>query len=294
MYFVDLQDLLLVAMIFVPLERLIPLRPRQRILRDGWATDLLHVVISGALIKIGIAALVTLPILASPLLVPSAVRATVAAQPTWLAFIEILLIADLGFYLSHRAFHKLPWLWRFHSVHHSIEEMHWLAAHRVHPLDQILTKSASLIPIFALGFSFEPMFLFAMTYRWQALLIHSNVRIGFGPLRWIFASPQFIIGITPIYGKRSTRTSSVSSRCSIFSSEPCSCRVARHRAFTAPMIRCRVTISDNLLTRLSGSAQRETATASPVQLSLTPQGRPGQHSIAPPLEMTASTTLPTV
>jgi sterol desaturase/sphingolipid hydroxylase (fatty acid hydroxylase superfamily) len=97
----------------------------------------------------------------------------------------------LGFYLVHRAFHKVPWLWRFHAVHHSIEEMDWLAAHRVHPIDQILTKGASLIPIFALGFASEPMFLFAVMYRWQALLIHSNVRIGFGPLRWIFASPQF-------------------------------------------------------------------------------------------------------
>ncbi len=191
MHLFDLQDVLLVTVIFVPLERLVPLRPQQKILRRGWPTDLLHVLASGALIKIGITALSALMILASPQLVPAAVRAAVAAQPTWLAFIEILLLADLGFYLAHRAFHKVPWLWRFHAVHHSIEEMDWLAAHRVHPVDQILTKSASLIPIFALGFSPEPLFLFAVMYRWQALLIHSNVRIGFGPLRWIFTSPQF-------------------------------------------------------------------------------------------------------
>lgn len=187
----NLRDLLLVGLIFVPLERFVALRPRQRVLRGGWLTDLLHVLISGTLIKIGIATLLALPILASPYLVPSAMRAAVAAQPFWLAFVEIIVLADLGFYLVHRAFHKVPWLWRFHAVHHSIEEMDWLAAHRVHPVDQILTKSASLLPMFALGFSPEPMLLFAVVYRWQALLIHANTCIGFGPLRWIFASPQF-------------------------------------------------------------------------------------------------------
>jgi sterol desaturase/sphingolipid hydroxylase (fatty acid hydroxylase superfamily) len=76
-------------------------------------------------------------------------------------------------------------------VHHSIEAMDWLAAHRVHPIDQILTKSASFLPVFALGFAMEPILIFALLYQWQSLLIHANTRIGFGPLRWIVASPHF-------------------------------------------------------------------------------------------------------
>lgn len=191
MHLIDLKDILLIIVIFVPLERLIALRPGQKILRNGWVTDFLHVLATGPIIQIGIGALVALSLLASSLLVPASIRTAVAGQPTWLALIEILFIADLGFYLAHRAFHKFPFLWRFHVVHHSIEEMDWLAAHRVHPVDQILTKGASLVPILALGFSAEPIFLFAVIYRWQALLIHSNIRIGFGPLRWVFASPAF-------------------------------------------------------------------------------------------------------
>jgi sterol desaturase/sphingolipid hydroxylase (fatty acid hydroxylase superfamily) len=76
-------------------------------------------------------------------------------------------------------------------VHHSIEEMDWLASYRIHPIDQILTKTASFVPIFLLGFSVEPILIFAVIYQWQVLLIHSNVRIGFGILNWIIASPQF-------------------------------------------------------------------------------------------------------
>ena len=67
------------------------------------------------------------------------------------------ILADLGFYTVHRLFHKIPWLWKFHAVHHSIEEMDWLAADRVHPIDQIFTKGASLLPVFALGFAAGPL-----------------------------------------------------------------------------------------------------------------------------------------
>lgn len=186
-----LQDLLLVAAIFVPLERLIPLRRGQRVLRNGWPTDLLHVLVSGLLIRIGLTALVTSAAAISPLVVPPATIAAIAAQPTWLAFAEVLIVADLGFYLMHRTFHAVPWLWRFHAVHHSIEEMDWLAAYRVHPVDQILTKSASLVPVFLLGFPLEAILLFMLLYQWQSLLIHSNADIRFGPVRWLLASPQF-------------------------------------------------------------------------------------------------------
>ena len=35
------------------------------------------------------------------------------------------------------------------------------------------------------------MLIFSVIYHWQSLLLHSNVRIAFGPLRWIIASPRF-------------------------------------------------------------------------------------------------------
>lgn len=187
----EFKDLLLVVLIFVPLERVLALRPEQKILRGGWKVDLVHLFATGFLIKLGVGLALAGMIVGAERLVPAGWRAAVAAQPHWLQFVEILILADLGFYLAHRAFHAVPFLWRFHAIHHSIEAMDWLAAHRVHPVDQILTKSASFLPVFALGFAIEPIVIFAVLYQWQSLLIHANTRIGFGPLRWIVASPRF-------------------------------------------------------------------------------------------------------
>jgi sterol desaturase/sphingolipid hydroxylase (fatty acid hydroxylase superfamily) len=68
--------------------------------------------------------------------VAGALLGSVAAEPLWLQVVAVTLLADLAFYLVHRLFHRVPWLWNFTAVHHSIAEMDWLAAARVHPLDQ--------------------------------------------------------------------------------------------------------------------------------------------------------------
>ena len=188
---IDLKAILIVALIFVPLELLIPLRGEQKILRKHWFNDLLYLFLNGVLINFGMLVILGVTLAAIRFGMPVAVTGAVQSQPVWLQVAEVLLVADIGFYLAHRAFHAFPFLWKFHSVHHSIEEMDWLAAHRVHPLDQILTKTASLLPIFVLGFSDSAIFIFTLIYKWQALAIHSNTRLSLGPLNRIFASPQF-------------------------------------------------------------------------------------------------------
>ena len=192
MNFVGLiTNFLLVCLIFFPLERLLSLRAQQKIFRPHWQTDFIHVFATGFLFRVSTILLISLAVFYLENLVPASFRAIVASQPYWLAFVEILVIADLGFYFVHRAFHAIPWLWRFHVIHHSIEEMDFLAAYRVHPIDQILTRGATLIPIFLLGFAADAILLFGAVYQWQSVLIHSNVRIAVGPLRWIVASPEF-------------------------------------------------------------------------------------------------------
>jgi sterol desaturase/sphingolipid hydroxylase (fatty acid hydroxylase superfamily) len=186
-----LKGILLIALIFVPLERGLARHPEQRVFRRGWLNDMIYLLLNGQIIILCLGTLIIGVILAAGWLVPVSVQVAVAGQPYWIQVIEILVLADIGFYIAHRAFHAVPWLWEFHAIHHSIEELDWLAATRVHPLDQIVTKGFSLLLVFAPGFSDVAIGAFMMLYGWQSILIHSNVRINFGPLRWLLASPEF-------------------------------------------------------------------------------------------------------
>ncbi|MGH6854671.1 MAG: sterol desaturase family protein [Aestuariivirga sp.] len=191
MFLPDPVTLILIVLVFVPLERLFALRREQQIFRKLWQLDAIYVLFNSVLIGLGINILLFTALMLTPYLVPEEFRAWVGAQAYWVQVPVMVLLSDIGFYAVHRMFHKVPWLWKFHAVHHSIEEMDWLAAHRVHPLDQILTKGVSLLPVMALGFSAWPVAIYAVLYQWQSLLIHSNVRIDFGAIGRILATPRF-------------------------------------------------------------------------------------------------------
>lgn len=186
-----LKGILLTAVIFIPLERLLAINPEQKLLRRAWLNDLVFWLANGQIIGLALTAIVSGIVIVSGGLIGPSVHSAVATQPYWLQFVEALILSDIGFYFAHRTFHAVPWLWKFHEVHHSIEELDWLAAARVHPVDQIITKGVSLLPVFALGFSDVVIGAYMVMYAWQSTFIHSNVNIKFGPLRWILASPEF-------------------------------------------------------------------------------------------------------
>ena len=187
----ELQLLAAAAVIFIPLERLIPLHRENRTIRPGLGVDILHAVVTGFLIRSGTVATTLVLTYAGALIVPEHVRDTIRSQAAWLQFVQLLLLADLCFYLAHRLVHSVPCLWRFHLVHHSSEHMDWLATFRVHPLDQILNSTIIAVPAVALGFSAGALLTYAVLYRAHAILLHSNVRLSFGPLGCIFASPRY-------------------------------------------------------------------------------------------------------
>jgi lathosterol oxidase len=115
----------------------------------------------------------------------------IASQPVALQFLAILFVTDLTQYWIHRAFHEVPVLWRFHSIHHSAEDMDWLAGSRLHLVDVVVTRGLTYVPLYLLGFAEAPLFAYVAFVSVQATFIHANVRFRFGALRWLLATPQF-------------------------------------------------------------------------------------------------------
>ena len=169
---IDPRLILLYFLIFFPLEYLFPAHAEKRILRKGFLTDVMHYFFSGLLSKLGLFAVLLIPFTLGKTVVPSEFRLWVENLPLWLQVLSITVISDLGMYLSHRLMHTVPFLWKFHAIHHSSEQLDWLAAFRVHPVDQVILKGTSLLPIFVMGFSSASIAIAGMIYNWQSLLIH--------------------------------------------------------------------------------------------------------------------------
>ncbi|MEA2488762.1 MAG: hypothetical protein QOH21_554 [Acidobacteriota bacterium] len=185
-----LLELLLLAAVFIPMERISKLRD-QKIFRTGWQTDLKHFFVSHSGIQLlSFATMIPVQVLFR-WAIKLDFQQSVAAQPIWLQFFEMLFVADIVTYWLHRAFHSVPWLWKFHAIHHSSLQMDWLAGSRSHLVDTFLNRLLGFIPIFILGFSPAALYVYLVFVSFHAVYIHANVRHRWPYLRWIFATPEF-------------------------------------------------------------------------------------------------------
>jgi sterol desaturase/sphingolipid hydroxylase (fatty acid hydroxylase superfamily) len=184
-----LITILVTFLVFVPIERLFAARP-QKFFRSGLRTDLMFLLFNGWPVKIGFG-FITAGVLASSWIVPASLKDAVHDLPFWVQLPLVALLADLGVYWTHRVLHNSPTLWRIHAVHHAVEEVDWLTAVHHHPLDLIFMKGGSLFPILVLGFSEAAIGAYIFLYYWQSYLVHANIRVNYGPLRYVLVSPEF-------------------------------------------------------------------------------------------------------
>lgn len=186
-----LLNILLLAVLFVPLERIWPLRV-QSVFRPGWTTDAIYFFVSHLLVQMStLLTLMPARVMFSWAVHP-AVQTTVRALPDIVQFLGCALVADLTEYTVHRLFHKSRWLWPFHAVHHSATSMDWLAGSRLHVVDVVLTRGLTFVPLFVLGFDTGPLYAYLVFVSVHAVFIHANVSWTFP--RWVEAlvvTPRF-------------------------------------------------------------------------------------------------------
>jgi lathosterol oxidase len=185
-----LLNLLLTALVFVPIERLFPRLPSQGTFRLGWTTDGLHFLVSHVLVEL-VSFLILLPsVAATSVLQPASLQSLVRRQPLAVQALEIVLLADLAQYAVHRAFHRLPLLWRFHSIHHSSRDLDWLAGSRLHLVDVVATRGLVLVPLSLLGFAPPALYAYLVFVSFHAVLIHANVRFALRAIEPLLVTPR--------------------------------------------------------------------------------------------------------
>lgn len=183
-------SLLFLVAVFRPLELAFPAKAGQRFFRPAWSLDLCFMLGQYLLWNGLLFWCLTHFQTAFTSIVPPDFRSAVASQPLWLQIVEVILLSDFCVYWGHRLQHRVGFLWRFHSVHHSAEHLDWLAAHREHPLDTIYTLTLINLPAFILGFPLETLAGFIAFRGVWAIYIHSNVRLPLGPFRVLLGAPQ--------------------------------------------------------------------------------------------------------
>jgi len=186
-----LLDILISTIIFIPIELFLPKREDQSKFHEEWRTDLVYFIISHLLIQVT-GVLVQLPAtFAFKSIGLEGFHETIQGIHFIPQLFLALLVSDLFQYTGHYFFHKVPYLWRFHSVHHSTKHLDWLAGSRTHFIDLIAVRSISFIPIYIFGFSYPVFATYIVIVSFQAVLAHSNTRINFGWFKYLFVTPQY-------------------------------------------------------------------------------------------------------
>ena len=179
------------GLLFVPLERLFALRKEQGLFRTEWREDLFYYLVSSLLVQV-LTFLSMAP--ATSILAHTkwtAFRGWVGSQPVLLQFLEIMFLTDLVQYWVHRAFHRIPFLWNFHAVHHSARSMDWMAAARMHVAEIVVLRGLTVIPMFVLGFREAAMHAYILVVYFHSAFVHANVGWGLGWLDRFLVTPRF-------------------------------------------------------------------------------------------------------
>lgn len=184
-------DLLGSTMIFVLIEKLFPLYKGQAIFRKEWQTDLAHFIVNHFLV--GLVLLIVN--FAIHRVFGWMIRSEFQQAIQSISFIPQLLlcilVADMMQYWTHRAYHEVPFLWKFHAVHHSAKTMDWIAGSRMHVLELVFTRVCVLGPLYVFGFEKSVMDMYIIIVGFQAVFNHANVHLPWGPLKYLIVTPDF-------------------------------------------------------------------------------------------------------
>jgi len=97
--------------------------------------------------------------------------------PAPVNFAVSFLLMDLAFYYWHLANHRVPFLWRFHNVHHVDPDLDVSTAFRFHFGEIALSAGFSVVQVSLIGISAWAFAIYQVAFQLEVLFHHSNVRL---------------------------------------------------------------------------------------------------------------------
>jgi sterol desaturase/sphingolipid hydroxylase (fatty acid hydroxylase superfamily) len=108
----------------------------------------------------------------------------------WWKLLIVFVLRDFMQWNIHRLLHNVSWMWEFHKVHHSVEEMGFAALLRYHFMENIIYRSLEYLPLAMIGFGLHDFFIVHMFTLITGQLGHANLYLPMGKLQFLLNGPQ--------------------------------------------------------------------------------------------------------
>lgn len=164
--------------LFAVAEAMAPRRIRSQSRQRRWLTNVTFTVLNTLALR---ALALALPLLA--------VGAAMDAQaqgwglfnslqwPVWVETVLAVLILDFAIWAQHLITHKIPFLWRFHRVHHADRDIDVTTAIRFHPVEIALSMLLKIGLVYLMGPTALAVILFEIILNGTAMFNHANIRL---------------------------------------------------------------------------------------------------------------------
>lgn len=96
--------------------------------------------------------------------------------PMAIMIIAGILVSDLNAYVFHRMYHRVPLLWRFHTVHHSDVHVDTSTGLRIHPVEFFVQTASQAIVLPLMGVSINSFLIYVLFLVVLAIVNHSNIK----------------------------------------------------------------------------------------------------------------------
>lgn len=189
--------LIAISLFFWSLELLFPWRIKQGAFRKDFWLDSFYMFFNFFLFSlVGFAAVSTVVSMAFNDLIfnlfgwRNLVAIQVGQLPAAVQMLILFVVKDFIQWNVHRLLHYVNWMWEFHKVHHSVEEMGFAAHLRFHWMENVIYRTIEYIPLSMIGFGIQDFLVVHLfTLAWGHFN-HANINVPLGWLKYIFNSPQ--------------------------------------------------------------------------------------------------------
>jgi len=194
--------LILVSLIVWILELVFPWRKNQKVFRKDFWLDTFYMFFNFFLLNLivlialsnTVAAFFDNLLLQFNIPLSSLQLFEVDALPYGVGLLVFFVISDFVQWNTHRLLHRVPFLWNFHKVHHSVKEMGFAAHLRYHWMEPVVYKSILYIPLALIG-GFQVQDVAIVHFFALAIghINHANLGWDYGVLKYVFNNPKMHI-----------------------------------------------------------------------------------------------------